>query len=170
MRLLKGFIIALFGLAIMITLLSLLIPSRVMVTRAVVMNAPADKVMAQIKNLGNWKNWQPVFKTDSVQLAYNADSTTCRWETNGKTNQFVIDSVTQNAVYLSQQRKGEADVKNILVVLPLTDQIGVQVEWRTITHLKWYPWEKFYGIFIDKLAGPGYEDALKSLKEFVENH
>jgi hypothetical protein len=52
---------------------------------------------------------------------------------------------------------------------PVTDSSAMQVEWRVLTKLKWYPWEKFYGIFIDKLTGPGYEVALNNLKELAEN-
>ena len=46
----------------------------------------------------------------------------------------------------------------------------MQVEWNAVTRLKWYPWEKFYGIFIEKSSGQGYEDALNSLKTYVEGH
>ena len=170
MKLIKGFIIAIIGLFIMITLISLLIPSKVMVARGVVVNMNAEKVFPQISKLSNWKKWQPVLKGDSVKVSYNADSTSCQWETNGKLNTLVIDSAKDNAVYVSLQRKGETDVKNVLVILPLSDTNAVQVEWRAVTKLKWYPWEKFYGIFIDKLSGPGYDEALKSLKEYVEKN
>ena len=170
MKLIKGFIFALAGLFLTITLISLLIPSKVMVARGVVINAPVEKLMPQLAYLPNWRNWQPALAGDSVTLRYTADSAACEWETNGKTNRLVIDSTAANAVYVSLQRKGETDVKNMLVVLPLSDSSAVQVEWRAMTKLKWYPWEKFYGIFIDKISGPGYEEALKSLKAFVEKN
>jgi hypothetical protein len=170
MRLFKGFIIAIAGLFIMITLISLLIPSKVMVARGVVIHVSADKIFPQISRLSNWKNWQPVFKGDSVKVTYSADSTSCQWETNGKPSTLVIDSAKDNAVYFSLQQKGETDVKNILILLPLPDSNSVQVEWRAVTKLRWYPWEKFYGIFIDKLSGPGYDAALNSLKEYVEKN
>jgi hypothetical protein len=44
------------------------------------------------------------------------------------------------------------------------------VEWRSLTRLHWYPWEKFYAIFMDKITGPGYEAALNGLKEIVEKN
>lgn len=170
MRLFKGFIIALIGLFIMVTLISLLIPSKVMVVRGTVVDMPAEKIFPLISKLSNWKKWQPVLKEDSVKVSYSADSSSCQWETNGKLNTLVIDSAKDNAVFVSLKRKGEADVKNVLMILPLSDSNTVQVEWRAVTKLKWYPWEKFYGIFIDKLSGPGYDAALKSLKEYVEKN
>lgn len=66
------------------------------------------------------------------------------------------------------QAEGENDVENEVVILPLPTQQAVQVEWRAITKLSWYPWQKFYGIFVDQLTGPGYEAALNNLKLFLE--
>ena len=71
MRLFKGFFIVLAGLFIFITILSLFIPSKLMVTRAVVINAPAGKVFNEINNLQNWKHWQPVFISDSAKIKFN---------------------------------------------------------------------------------------------------
>lgn len=169
MKLIKGFLFAITGLCIMITLISLLIPSRVMVARGVEINAPKEKIFDAISRLPNWKYWQPLFKSDSVQISYNADSTVAEWESNGHHTKFMIDSLRENVVYITLQRKGENNIKNMLLLLPLENRAnGVQVEWRAMTTLKWYPWEKFYGIFIDKVAGPSYEDALNSLKKYTE--
>jgi len=44
----------------------------------------------------------------------------------------------------------------------------LQVEWRAITHLKWYPWEKFAGIFVSEMTGPGYQQALDALQKYIE--
>ncbi len=75
MRLVKGFLIVLSGLFIFITILSLFIPSRLMVTRAVVINAPADKVFSQVSNLQYWKHWQPVFMQDSAGIRFETGAT-----------------------------------------------------------------------------------------------
>ena len=53
MRLFKGFIIVLTGLFIFSTLLSLLIPSKVVITKSVLIHAGAEKVFAEISNLLN---------------------------------------------------------------------------------------------------------------------
>ena len=162
------------GLFIMITLVSLLIPSNVQVTRGVVVNATAQQVFAQIANLQNWKNWQPVFKSNPLTLRFSKDSTTvnsyCEWESGGNQNKFIITAIGENQLTISLVRKGENDVVNRLSVLPLADPGQVQVEWSALTKLKWYPWEKFYGIFIEKISGGGYDEALKSLKFFVESN
>jgi hypothetical protein len=173
MRLFKGFFIVLAGLFIFITILSLFIPSKLMVSKAVVINGNADKVFNEISNLQNWKHWQPVFMNDSSQIHFKTDaggiSNYCEWETNGKKNIVEITGKKNNSVSALLKRSGENDVQNTISVLPLADSNQVQAEWNVLIKLKWYPWEKFYGIFIEKVSGQGYEDALNSLKTYVEN-
>ncbi|MFZ1306209.1 MAG: hypothetical protein WAT20_03535 [Ferruginibacter sp.] len=174
MRLFKGFFIVLAGLFIFITILSLFIPSKLMVTRAVVINAPAGKVFSEINNLHNWKHWQPVFINDSAKITFNtgADgvSNFCEWDSKGKKNTVTITSKSNQSIAAVLKRSGETDVQNTISILPLADSNQVQAEWNVLIRLKWYPWEKFYGIFIEKISGQGYEDALNSLKSYVENN
>ena len=174
MRLFKGFIVGLTGLFIFITLFSLFIPSKVMITKAVVINANAEKVFAEISDLQNWKHWQPVFKADSANIHFNKDasgvSNACEWKSKGKLNKFILRQKNINAVTASLLRQGQNEVLNTISILPLADSNQVQVEWNALIKLKWYPWEKFYGIFIEKITGQGYEDALKGLKEYTESH
>lgn len=173
MRLVKGFLIVLSGLFIFITILSLFIPSRLMVTRAVVINAPADKVFSQVSNLQHWKNWQPVFMLDSAGIRFktgaNGISHACEWDSRGKKNKMKITGTSDNVIRATLLREGENEVQNTISLLPLADSSQVQVEWSVLVKLKWYPWEKFYGIFIENITGEGYEAALNSLKAYAEN-
>jgi hypothetical protein len=174
MRLFKGFFIVLAGLFIFITILSLFIPSKLMVTRAVVINANTAKVFSEISDLQNWKHWQPVFMSDSAQINFKTDtsgiSNYCEWYSKGKKNAIEVTKKNNNSIAAVLKRSGENDVQNTISILPLADSNQVQAEWNVLIKLKWYPWEKFYGIFIEKISGQGYEDALNSLKNYVENH
>ena len=174
MRLLKGFIVAIAGLFIFITILSLFIPSRIIIAKSVLIHAHAEKVFREISDLQHWKHWQPVFKKDSAIIKLNADSSgkvnSCEWESGGRKNKLLITAQTKNEITASLLREGENEVFNTIRVLPMPDDNGVQAEWNVMIKLRWYPWEKFYGIFIEKISGQGYEDALNGLKEYVEKH
>lgn len=173
-KLIKGFFIVLAVLFIIITLFSLFIPSKLMVTRAVVINATAAKVYSQINNLHNWKHWQPVFMHDSASIKFvtgaNGVSNECEWGSDDSKNRLIITGKKENTVFITLKRYGENDVLNTIKVLPLTDSLQVQAEWNVLIKLKWYPWEKLYGIFMEKLTGHGYEEALNSLKKYVEEN
>lgn len=173
-RLLKGFLVAITGLFFFITLLSLFIPSRIIVAKSVLIHASAEKVFTEISDLQNWKHWQPVFKRDFAGIQFHNDEqgrgNSCEWESGGKKNKLFITSKGNNAITVSLFREGENEVFNTIRVLAMPDNNQVQAEWNVMIRLKWYPWEKFYGIFIEKVSGQGYEDALNSLKEYAEKY
>ncbi len=172
MRLIKGFILAIAGLFIVITLLSLLMPSRVMIVKTVVIHSKPAIVFNEIADLKKWKHWHPLFIQDSSTMQISNQSSGvnayAEWPSNGKQNKLRITEVLTNQLKTSLSRAGENDINNIISVSTLNDSNNVQVEWRVITKLKWYPWEKFSGIFVEKMTGPGYETALNNLKEFIE--
>lgn len=170
-RLIKGFLFVFVGLFIVITLFSLLIPSQVVVTKGLAINSNPKKVFSEISDLQNWKHWLPVFKTDSVVLHFSAGNglhSSCEWESSGKMNKFFIDSLNADKIEVVLTRPGENDVRNMIRIFPLADSNSVQVEWRAVTKLKWYPWQKFQGLFIERMSGESYDEALKGLKSYVE--
>ena len=172
MRLIKGFIFAIAGLFIVVTLFSLLMPSRVMTVRTVVIHAKPAEVFAQIADLGKWRYWHPVFMRDSASMRISEPSlgvnAYAEWTSNRKNNKLLITEVLSSRLKASLKRTGENDVENFISVTALKDSNHVEAEWRVVTKLKWYPWEKFSGIFVDKMTGPGYETALNNLKELIE--
>jgi hypothetical protein len=173
MKMIKGAVIVFIGLFIVLTLLSLLIPSTIANAKAVSVHADSIRLFNEISDLKNWNHWHPAFKNDSTVLKLgnvsdkiNASAT---WMQNTKEYKLVIVEKNYPYVKINLQSKGEKDMENILSVMPVMEQGNMQVQWQSVTHLKWYPWEKFSGIFMEKMAGAGNEEALNSLKVFVEN-
>ncbi|MEO5891778.1 MAG: hypothetical protein ABIQ31_16140, partial [Ferruginibacter sp.] len=87
----------------------------------------------------------------------------------GKEIDIRLISADSTSIKFLLQSEGENDIENDIVLTALSSR-SVQVEWRAITKLHWYPWEKVYGIFIDKMTGPGYENALNGLKDYMEKN
>ena len=174
MKVIKGALFVFTGIFIFITLISLLIPSRIVTARAVAVQADSLKLFSEISNLQNWKHWHPVFIQDSSGIAIknngNNTNSCAEWTTKGKKNILLLTSVKYPAITFLLKREGENDSENTLSLATVQEQGNMQVQWVAITKLKWYPWEKFSGIFIEKMAGSGYEIALQSLKNYVESH
>ncbi len=156
---LKGFLYVIVGFAVLIFLISLLMPSSVITSRSVTINAQPDSIMAQISDLNNWKNWHPFFK-DNKSVSQVGD--TLKWDN----NKLYILGVGKNDVKIYiQNGNGRPDL-NILKVS--SGDPSTTVEWNGINYLKWYPWEKFSGIFLNSVVGPSYEKALAGLKNYLE--
>ncbi|MEO5967181.1 MAG: SRPBCC family protein [Ferruginibacter sp.] len=164
MKKLKGFIFVIIGLAAVITLISLLMPSTVVTIRSVTINAEPENVMAQISNLNNWKNWHPFFKNNADVKEVNDD---LEWTEKGELNKLHISEKNANGIRILIERKKNKSVINDITLSVVDNQ--TQVEWKGVTYVKWYPWEKFSGIFLNSIVGPGYESALNGLKSYEEN-
>jgi hypothetical protein len=172
MKFVKPFLFVASGFFILITLISLLIPSQVMTTKSVTIHSPKEKIGSAIKDLQMWRYWHPVFKADSAAMFISSPSNVAGayadWEQSGKKNRMTITEVFAEGIKINLERPGEKAVENSLLVLPMEEAGTFHVEWRSLTKLKWYPWEKFAGIFVSDMTGPGYEAALNELKKFVE--
>jgi hypothetical protein len=168
----KAVLFVFVGLFILMTLISLLIPSRIVLVSAATLKADSMQLYEEVSDLQKWKHWHPVFKADSTKINFSTPSNKVKayaeWVTKGKKNRLVIVSKVYPTVEIALQREGENDVRNILTTLPVYEQGNMQVQWQSITTLKWYPWEKFSGIFIEKMAGSSNDLALESLKAFLE--
>jgi len=174
MRLIKAFLTGAIGLFVVMTLLSLLIPSRVKVSRTtLVNNTTASKVFYEVSDFHQWKHWLPVFKSGDSKIIFNPPSITGKSTyciiTYGSTSaRLSITYIDSALIKFTLKPETESAIENEIHIVSIPNQDNVQVEWIAINKLKWYPWEKFYGIFIDKLTGPGYEQALKGLKDYLE--
>lgn len=169
----KGFLLTILGLFIMITIVSLFIPSKINTVKAEVIHASQEKIYTEISDLQHWKNWQPVFKEEAANIKISEPSfgigAYAEWKKNDKINRVKITGTGKSFIRFLLIRQGEKDIENMVSIFPVEDSTALQVQWQSITHLRSYPWEKFAGIFIEKMAGPGYEASLKALKDYVEN-
>lgn len=173
MQKIKAFLIIVIIFFMLITVMAALMPSRVMSVRSVMINAPYEKIVTQLFDLKNWKNWNPsIQKAKSVNVSEpsNGKGATLTWDYGDTPYTIDLYSVSDSAIRFVIKRKGENDINTDVIISSFEHETGLQVEWRSIHSLKWYPWDKFAGMFIDQTAGSGYEAALDGLKNFVESH
>ncbi len=171
MKSFKGLVFVFCGLFIVITLMSLLMPSKVMTTRSSTIASTPQLIMDQLQDLQNWKNWHPVFKNDkNIRISKNSSGAGAyaEWMKGNKKKHLQIISVSENVVRFLIKMPGENDMENKIELTKFEGSNDIQVEWAALTKLKWYPWDKFSGLFIDKITGQGYASALYDLKSFLE--
>jgi polyketide cyclase/dehydrase/lipid transport protein len=172
MRLIKFVFVGFASLFIVVTLISLLLPSEVKVSRAVVINAPENKIYDDVADLRNWKNWHPSFQADSIVIRYSTPSfgkgAYCNIVYHYQQTHLQITDADSSSIKFLTQLNGANNIENEINIIPVKELNSFQVEWSATTKLRWYPWDKFYGIFIDKLTAQGYQDALDDLKDSLE--
>ena len=167
MRVIKLGIISFVALFLLLTAISIFIPSKIRISRNLQINAPLVKVMGELSNPAQWKSWFPGM--DTAKLLYD----------NGQLKGVILNYTQQRFLYIIDQKPNElvAEYKGIKQKKVLTSWYvheespkQVTVNWNMDFTLRWYPWEKFSSILFEKQYGPQLEQGLEKLKKKVESN
>jgi hypothetical protein len=166
MRLIKLVIISIIILFLLVTVISLFIPSQIRISKAVDINSSRENVMLQIANPVQWKNWYP--GADSLELYY----------TEGEVKGVVLDSSLQRRILIREKNDssviavfsgpGTREIVSGWKIITGNDPGLVTVQWWMDFKLRWYPWEKFSSLFFENIYGAEMEKGLDKLKQLVE--
>jgi len=166
MRFLKLGIISVVFFALLLTGISLLLPSTIFISRAVDINAQVDSVYVNVSNLANWRNWYADYDSSTAGLTAATTGVGATLTMQKVTVKIVevkpekVKAVWQNGNNL--QLPGEFN----FISQPGSTQMTLQ--WIFTHKVKWYPWQKFASIISDKAIGPTMEKSLENLKNNLE--
>ena len=170
MRILKLAFISFVFLFLLITGISLFIPSHIRISRAVNIKADKEAVMAQIRDPAMWKNWHPGL--DSAALLY----------VDGKVKGVILDTsdittpvtlaithISDNEVTAQFTPKKMRPVTYAWQTISRSGQDSLTLQWYMDFHLRWYPWEKFGSLLLEKSHGAKMEQGLTRLKKLLQS-
>jgi Polyketide cyclase / dehydrase and lipid transport len=159
-----GFI-SLIVFALLITGISLFIPSHVRISKAIDINASKDSVWRQVNDAANWKNWFPGGDTATSFIADNK----IKGIGIGSEQALVITEINDSTVLAKNVGPGsKRGTSGWNIYKGITPNI-VTIQWYMDFHLRWYPWEKFSSLLLEKRYGPMMEQGLDKLKNLLEN-
>jgi len=150
---------------LLLTGISLLLPSQTNISRAIDINAPADSAYFYINNLQNWKYWY---------AAYDSAQTSISNQTAGKSVLKVNNTTITISEALPDKVKaiwktGKSNpMPGEFNFIRTNNGTSVTIQWNFIQKVKWYPWQKFASIASNKIIGPFMEKSLDNLKMKVE--
>lgn len=176
MRLIKMFLFVLLGLFGVVTIIGLFIPSSVKISRGVIINADSSLLYKELSDVKNWNQWLPWITSDSgaiVQLSAvtNQPGSFFRWQgvKYKSAGTITIKEINQDEILLLHQIKDMNDAMGGFRVRRTGANSEVtEVLWYMEYKLRWYPWERFYGIFLDRIIGPTFDKGLEQLKNYAE--
>ena len=170
MRFIKLALLSFIILFLLITGISLFIPSHIRISKAINIKAEQDSIMAQIKDATKWKNWYPGL--DTAKLFYEA----------GEVKGVILDNKDPlHPVYIiiNKAEPGEITAQFITKkMLPVVNgwktisystNDSVTLQWYMDFHLRWYPWEKFGSLFLESSYGAKMEKGLTNLRTLVQS-
>lgn len=166
MRVIKLGIISAIAFGLLITLFSFFFPSRIRISKAIDIHAQKDSIRNLLSDVEKWNAWYP--GADTMTLATVNGKKALE---NKRTGQVIfVRSVSDSSVvteYSGTSLKSSTSGWNIISSsVPNTHT----VQWYMDIKLKWYPWEKFSGLLMEKRYGPVMEMGLDRLKKRLENN
>jgi hypothetical protein len=162
MRFFKLAIISAIVLFIIVTAISSLLPSKVLVSRAIDIQAPIPVIKAQVFRLNNWQHWMSDAKGEKAKI----DSIEEQGISIGET-QIHVSSANDSTCYTTWSGKTNMTGTFNIIDHHRPDSV-ITVQWQMEQKVKWYPWEKFASITKDELWGGSMEKSLDNLKKLVE--
>lgn len=159
----KPLIIGVAGLFAVMMGFSLLLPDHVMTSKWVKVSAPKDSVITVVRNLREWPSWNLLLQ-DATQVEVK-DSTLSWTSARGTHNSMRVDTVNEVGVSTTLTLNDSRPfISGFAVEKRDPAEDSVQVVWYIIEELKWYPWEKFYGMMAADMKGPLMQASLEKLK------
>jgi len=170
MRLIKLPILSFIFLFLLLTGISLFIPSHIRIAKEINIKAGTDSVMAQIRDAARWKNWYPGM--DTAKLFYE----------NGVVKGVTLDdkdSVHRVYFHITKDEPDEITaefaggklkpVTNGWKAFPYAAGDSITLQWYMDFHLRWYPWEKFSSLIFEGSYGQKMERGLLNIKRLVQS-
>ena len=175
MKVLKIVVISLVALVALLWVISFFLPSETHVERSVTIDAPVEAVFAEVNNLKNLNNWSPWHKIDpNTEYSYEGPDAgvgaKMSWTSDhrdvGSGSQWIVESVPNQFVKTNLLFEGFADTAQAsFTVAPEGDQY--KVTWDFDTEMSGF--NKYFGLAMDGMLGPQYEEGLANLKALAES-
>ena len=166
MRFIKLAIISFILFFLLITGISLFIPSTVRISRAIQVDADREKLVDILCDIEVWKSWYPGM--DSGLIIYKEGKPEAIKPDPGGTIQWRKKAVTDSSVVYYLAGAGSKKVDNGWNLV--REQGSLTVQWYMDFKLRWYPWEKFSSLLFEKQYGTQMEIGLGKLKRLAENN
>jgi hypothetical protein len=166
MRFIKLGIISIVFFTLLITGISLLLPSTIYISRAIDINSPIDSVYNQVSDLARWKSWYAGYDSSIASLSSSTTGPGATLTLN-KTTIKILD-VSPAQVKALWQGSTNNPLPGEFNFISHEGAPQMTLQWKFTHTVKWYPWEKFASIISDKAIGPVMEKSLENLKNSVE--
>jgi hypothetical protein len=159
MRIIKLGIISIIVFSLLITGISLFFPSHVRISKAIDITTTKDSLITNLGHPNYWKKWYP--GADTADIIANGIRTR-----NGK--ELVVTGMADSTITTITTGPGAKENGSGWNIFPGRNPNSFTVQWYMDFNLRWYPWEKFSSLLLEKRYGLMMEQGLGKLKTLLE--
>jgi hypothetical protein len=168
-RIFRLLLLSVIILFLIVTAISLLLPSHVRISRAANIHANADDIWLLVDDLHSWKEWNPFFSqvpASEIQFIDAKDDKPAAMKLEGTLIQLK-EKKPDERIYV-MDTKGKKSVINGWKFISNSVGDSSTLQWYIDFNLRWYPWEKFASLLFEKSYGARIEEGLRNIKKTVE--
>lgn len=155
MKFIKLAFLSIVPLFLVVTGVSLFIPSSVRLSKAINLHGYRDSVMSLIRDTNQWKRWNPPFMGDSAG------------NLKARPNAVLIRSNDSEVVYQFLQPGKKPVISSWRIYhLPASDSLTLQ--WYLDLHSSWYPWQKLGTLLYEPTFGAMMQEGLTNVKNIEQ--
>ncbi|HTN07734.1 hypothetical protein [Agriterribacter sp.] len=170
MRLLKQAVIGLIAFSMILLFFSFLLPSKIRVSKSVLVHASHDSVMAALLHMERWKQWNPILQDSTAKYSIPSPRRIDWVSADGVPNSIQLEQYAHDSIIVIIRSKNKQVFSSgFTVVSHQQDSLLTKVEWWINEDIKWYPWEKFYGLFAESFRETYMDNNLQLFKHYIEN-
>ncbi len=169
LRIIKPLLIGITGLGLVILGISSLLPSQVMTSKWVLIYGEKDVYLNRIRDVNSWPKWngllQQVSELEIRQKPALTDTgSRIYWkDARGRKNEIIVTGNNEKGIATEMLVEGQRPLLSGFSI-EKRQADSVQVVWYIVEDLKWYPWEKFYGMMAADMKGPLMQESLNRFK------
>ncbi|MFN8251801.1 MAG: hypothetical protein U0V75_07950 [Ferruginibacter sp.] len=168
MKYIKLLLISFIAFFILFTLIGLLFPSTVRSVKALVVNKPLVQVRNDIQLSENWMHWYPYFM-ENAGASIRKTGNDFIFSNDKKDLLLSMIKTDSNSLSFTITAWNGTATEQQLYTVPINgDSTHTQVIWNETEHLKWYPWERFRGLLLERTKGVFLDSALNRFKRYEE--
>ncbi len=160
MRFFKLAAISLIIIFLLFTIIGLMLPSSVTVTRKASINASEDTVRFYTNDISHWKYWLNGVDTNYKSSAQNAAI---------KLGVYTISVLKNDSKTIITQWSGRHTKDRVCHIQLYSDEPNVTTVYMSFQqYLSWLPWDRLGGMLHDEVIGPSMQASLDKLKQVIE--
>lgn len=175
MKILKKVLLALGVLLLLLVTVSQFLPASYHAERSVVIAAKAETIHPWINNVKKWPEWSAWTTAKDPSLVYNYDGpdegagATSKWESKkmGQGQMKIVESDPAKLVKIDLSFEHGKYLSTGTLTYAAVEG-GTKVTWSMDGAVSRNPLDRFFGLLMNKMVGPDFEEGLANLKKKAE--
>ncbi len=148
-------------------------PRQYRIERTAVIKAPPAAVLAQVADLRAWKNWGVWYERDPGMKMSFSEKTTgpgawSAWESAKEGNGKMTITTQTPTKLIYDLDFPDFGMKSVGSIELAADAAGTRVIWVDAGDLGMNPVNRWFGLFLDGMIGPDFEQGLSNIRKLVE--